>query len=190
MNYWETYHGTGRYGNVNPLDDFSTAEEFALNEFPVYILISFIFVGIGLLPGIVSTIIHKVNPHKHAEYTSKKMQTSILITIIFVVVALVFNPLFSMDVYFDDGLPDPTSKEDVWYVALNIVSQKLKAPSTAQFCRMSQGTITQSGDTWTIKGYVDAENSFGATLRNNFTVVITFTSDTKYTIDECSITAR
>ena len=48
-------------------------------------------------------------------------------------------------------------------------------------------TITCSDDTWTIKGYVDAQNSFGATLRNNFTVKITFTSSTKYTIDLCSI---
>ena len=90
-----------------------------------------------------------------------KHRTLIDILAIVIVACLICIPLLNskLDVYFDDGLPDPTSKEDVWYVALHIVSQNLKAPSTAQFCRMSQGTITQTGDTWTIKGYVDAENS-------------------------------
>ena len=190
MNFWSTYQGSGRSGNFGNVDDFSSAEDFAKNEAAVYPLIFLMFVGVGLLPGIVSAISHKVNPIKHTEYTHKKMSTSVLITIIFVVAALVFNPLFSLDLFFDDGLPDKASEEDVWYMAVGIVSDQLKAPSTAQFCRRHQGTITQDGDTWTIKGYVDAENSFGATLRNNFTVVITFTSETKYTIDECSITAR
>ena len=190
VNYWESYQGSDRGGNNGSISDFSTGADFAKNEQKIYVAIYLLFIGIGLLPGIVSTISHKFNPNKHSEYTPKKMRTSILITIIFVVVALVFNPLFSMDVYFDDGLPDKASEEDVWYVAVGIVRDQLKAPSTAQFCRRHQGTVTQDGDTWTIKGYVDAENSFGATLRNNFTVVITFTSETKYTIDECSITAR
>ena len=190
MNYWETYHGTGRYGNLNALDDFSTAKEFALGEFPVYLFISALFIIIGLLPGIVSAVFHKANPHKHLEHTPQKMRTSILITILFVVAALVFNPLFSLDVFFDNGLPDKANEEDVWYVAVSVVTDRLKAPATAEFCRMSQGTITKSGDTWTITGYVDAENSFGATLRNNFTVIITFTDNTRYTIDQCSITAR
>jgi hypothetical protein len=76
---------------------------------------------------------------------------------------------------------------DAVVVAEKVVKSKLKSPSTAEFCKHREYTITCSGDTWTIKGYVDAQNSFGATLRNNFTVKITFTSSTKYTIDLCSI---
>ena len=79
---------------------------------------------------------------------------------------------------------------DAWTAATDVVKNNLKAPSTAEFCSKSSATIEQHGNTWTIKGYVDAENSFGAKLRNDFTVVITFTSSTKYTIDECSITTR
>jgi len=76
---------------------------------------------------------------------------------------------------------------DAVAAAEKIVKSNLKSPSTAEFCKHKEYTITCSGDTWTIKGYVDAQNSFGATLRNNFTVKITFTSSTKYTIDLCSI---
>ena len=76
---------------------------------------------------------------------------------------------------------------DAWVVAQSIVSKQLKSPSTADFCRKSQATIVRSGNTWTVVGYVDAQNSFGATLRNEFTVRFTFFSDNQYTTELCSI---
>lgn len=79
---------------------------------------------------------------------------------------------------------------DAWSAAVSVVSGKLKSPSTAEFCSKSSATIKKVGDTWTVSGYVDAQNSFGATLRNDFTVKITFTSSTKYNIEQCDITAR
>lgn len=81
-------------------------------------------------------------------------------------------------------------KSDAWIAATDVVESKLKSPSTADFCRSSDATITRSGNTWTISGYVDAQNSFGATIRNNFTVKVTFTSKNNYTIDQCNIYAR
>ena len=78
-------------------------------------------------------------------------------------------------------------KFDAMVVAKNIVKNKLKSPSTASFCSTSDATISCSGNTWTVKGWVDAQNSFGATVRNNFTVKFTFSSDEKYTVDSCSI---
>lgn len=99
----------------------------------------------------------------------------------------------------DDTKKDKASTQDktpeitdtaVWIEVKDIVSDRLKSPSSAKFCTKSQATIKRSGDTWTVSGYVDADNSFGASIRNNFTVEITFTSDTDYTIDRCDITAR
>lgn len=81
-------------------------------------------------------------------------------------------------------------EHDAWTAAKDIVESNLKSPSTAEFCSFSSAAIQRDGNTWTITGYVDAQNSFGATLRNNFTVKITFTSSTKYTIEQCSITAK
>ena len=78
-------------------------------------------------------------------------------------------------------------KFDAFVAAKSVVKDNLKSPSTAKFCSTNDAAITRSGNTWTISGWVDAQNSFGATLRNNFTVKITFTSSNRYTINSCSI---
>ena len=85
--------------------------------------------------------------------------------------------------------------EDTWghdefdavVVAEKAVKNNLKSPSTAEFCSHKEYSITCSGDTWTVSGYVDAQNSFGATLRNDFTVKFTFENSERYTIDYCNI---
>ena len=79
------------------------------------------------------------------------------------------------------------SEASVYYKAQNIVKGKLKAPSTANFGSISETTISRNGNTWTISGWVDAQNSFGATIRSHYTVKITFTSKNNYTIDLCNI---
>ena len=52
---------------------------------------------------------------------------------------------------------------------------------------MNEGDISVSGNKWTVSGYVDAKNSFGTTLRNEYTVVIEFTNKDDYTIISCNI---
>ncbi len=61
--------------------------------------------------------------------------------------------------------------KDVWACAVDYVKTELKNPSSASFCKYSEATIsyTESTGIYTIKGYVDATNSFGATIRQNFT---------------------
>lgn len=79
---------------------------------------------------------------------------------------------------------------DAIVVAEKIVADKLKSPSTAKFCGNSDYTVTCSDNAWTVEGYVDAQNSFGAILRNDFVVKFTFISSDKYTIDSSDIVAR
>ena len=50
-------------------------------------------------------------------------------------------------------------KFDAFVIAKNIVNSNLKSPSTAKFCSTSDATITRSGNTWTVRGWVDAQNS-------------------------------
>ena len=76
---------------------------------------------------------------------------------------------------------------DAMAIAEKTVKDNLKAPSTAEFCKHKECSITCSGDTWTVSGYVDAQNSFGTFLRNDFTVKFTFESDERYTIEYCNI---
>ena len=79
-------------------------------------------------------------------------------------------------------------KYDAITIAEKVVKNKLKSPSTAKFCKSSEYTVSCVGNSWTVTGYVDAQNDFGATLRNNFTVKFTFSSSSQYTVDSCSIT--
>ena len=72
-------------------------------------------------------------------------------------------------------------------IAQDTVNQQLKSPSSAKYCSMKEANISRSGNTWTVSGWVDADNSFGASIRNKFTVTITFSSKDKYTVDSCSI---
>lgn len=79
-------------------------------------------------------------------------------------------------------------KYDAMVIAEKVVRSALKAPSTADFCSSSEYTVSCMGNTWTVKGYVDAQNSFGATLRSDFTVKFTFSDSSHYTVDSCNIT--
>lgn len=58
--------------------------------------------------------------------------------------------------------------------AEQVVKEKLKAPSTAKFSSWGETKITKIKDnTYLVKGYVDAQNGFGAMIRSNYSVEIT-----------------
>ncbi|SCW45281.1 hypothetical protein SAMN02910456_01184 [Ruminococcaceae bacterium YRB3002] len=78
-------------------------------------------------------------------------------------------------------------KFDAFVAAEDAVKSQLRAPSTADFCSVSEATISHSGNTWSVSGWVDADNAFGAHLRSNFSVRLTFDSSNKYTINSCNI---
>ncbi len=81
--------------------------------------------------------------------------------------------------------PEPPKDPNAWktednstmaYVMMqDFVKRGLKAPSTAKFPWMgdSQVIVARSKDqTYTVYGYVDAQNSFGALLRSEYTGVV------------------
>ncbi|GGS44747.1 hypothetical protein [Deinococcus knuensis] len=49
------------------------------------------------------------------------------------------------------------------------VKNQLKAPATAQFPGLTSDQVQVSGGRGTLRGVVDAQNSFGAMLRTGFT---------------------
>lgn len=81
---------------------------------------------------------------------------------------------------------DP-SESNVWSLAKRGVLDKLKAPSTAEFCDREDATIRKSGSVWTVEGYVDAQNDFGATIRNKFTVIVVENSEDNFSVSSVSI---
>lgn len=79
------------------------------------------------------------------------------------------------------------NKYDAITIAEKEVKAKLKSPSTAKFSSFSEISVTRSGNTWRVTGWVDAQNGFGATLRNSYTVKIEFASSDVYTVKECTV---
>lgn len=57
-------------------------------------------------------------------------------------------------------------------VCENFVEDRLRAPSTAEFPSTSDYDISGSGSVYTVRGYVDSENGFGAMIRSDWTCVV------------------
>ena len=58
------------------------------------------------------------------------------------------------------------------------VLNSLKSPSSASFAPYQELIITGSGDgPWTVKGWVDAQNSFGAKLRSQYSCAVQYSGD-------------
>jgi len=49
------------------------------------------------------------------------------------------------------------------------IEERLLSPSSAEFPWASDYAIAGTGNSYTVRGYVDAENAFGASLRRNWT---------------------
>lgn len=73
-------------------------------------------------------------------------------------------------------IENDSEEREAWVCAQNVVEQHLKSPSTADFCKYTEATITDLGNSkYKISGYVDSQNSFGAVVRSYFTVTLTLT---------------
>ena len=79
------------------------------------------------------------------------------------------------------------SETDAIVAAQMAVQDELKVPSSAKFSPSGETVVNADGDTWTVEGWVEAENSFGATVRNEYKVVITFLGKGQYTVDSVII---
>lgn len=59
---------------------------------------------------------------------------------------------------------------EAFTVAQIIVRDHLKAPGSALFCKASEASVSNDGDRYTVIGWVEAENSFGGSVRQTFLV--------------------
>ena len=66
-------------------------------------------------------------------------------------------------------LPPQDHKIEALSMCELFIKRRLKAPSTAAFSHVWDTTTTGSGDgPYQVSGYADAQNSFGAMLRNRY----------------------
>lgn len=80
-----------------------------------------------------------------------------------------------LDLPSSNPAPDVYRYEDAWRAATGFVAESLKAPSTARFPKMHEpkcGVAPFLDETWIARGYVDAQNSFGAQLRTDWEVIM------------------
>jgi len=66
---------------------------------------------------------------------------------------------------------------EAWSCAKAIVEDNLKSPSTAKFCSFTEASVRHIGNgEYMVVGWVDAQNGFGATVREDFVVTYTATA--------------
>lgn len=87
------------------------------------------------------------------------------------------------DAIFDLGGGESEAK----VMAETFVRKQLKSPSTADFpWHPDEYTATEiEKNVWRVSGYVDAQNSFGATIRTHWTVIIRYEGRDKWTLISC-----
>lgn len=77
--------------------------------------------------------------------------------------------------WFSRGDGDNAAANQAASACRDFVKDRLKTPSTAKF---SNEEWSKSGDRFTITAAVDAENSFGATVRSNYTCEVRLVGST------------
>lgn len=114
---------------------------------------------------------------KHAEKLEqvKKKQTGVGTTI--KVLLVILGILVVIYIISNGGngrssskpTPTPDWNYDSYYMCKEFITKYLKAPSTAEFQRYSEITVKSYGsETFGMRLYVDAENSFGAMIRGTY----------------------
>lgn len=103
----------------------------------------------------------------------KKIYTIITVAIIVLVSVFLFKACSEIDT------EDNYNTEGRAIVCAEMaVEDQLKSPSTAKFCPSYEMIATNlGGDNWKVTGYVDAQNSFGAEIREYWTVTFTLTEE-------------
>ncbi|MDD4805134.1 MAG: hypothetical protein PHN69_08405 [Candidatus Pacebacteria bacterium] len=103
------------------------------------------------------------------------------------------NTISQNDATTDSETVEDNEKGACWALAEDVVKSNLKSPSTAKF-PFSYGdegvSFSKTNGIYTVTGWVDAENSYGAKLRNNFTVTMTKSGsgdDAKFTSKSCNV---
>ncbi|HWR66407.1 MAG TPA: hypothetical protein VN364_09835 [Bellilinea sp.] len=118
-----------------------------------------------------------------APVAKKKMTAAGCAVLMFLTVGLLFAVIAALT---GGGAVSetPISKpESAWYACRQFTEDRLKAPKTADFERYNASKVTKYDyDEWKVSISVDAENSFGAMLRNEFNCHLQDKGDSWYLI--------
>lgn len=98
---------------------------------------------------------------KKKEATTEDKIAAVAVVLIGLGAVIYFN-------FFDTTPSKPADDSQMAFIECqHFVEDRLKAPSGAEFSSGFHGGLV-AANTYAIQSYVDAQNSFGAKLRNNF----------------------
>lgn len=93
----------------------------------------------------------------------------------------------------DIGSVVASDDKDFWMAvtaAQELVKDELKSPLTARFPVSADSyAVRRNGDNWEVAGYVDAQNGFGATIREHWVATFTMgdTGGTQYKVSDFKV---
>ena len=73
--------------------------------------------------------------------------------------------------------PSQAHETEAWHVAMRFVEKRLKAPSTAKFPNQWDNGVEikrTDNSTFSVSAFVDAENAFGARIRQHWSVTVRY----------------
>lgn len=132
-------------------------------------ILSIIFYFLAFV-AIVGSIGNRIKPNNpNQPVTKEQLKGSLIIGLIFLIIGYITWP--NQSVLVDKPETEDISKLDVdaYVMSEEFIKKQLKAPATADFPGGSDGRVKYLGDSvFYIDSYVDAQNSFGANLRSNY----------------------
>jgi len=88
----------------------------------------------------------------------------------------------------NSGSWDGADEYGAWVICEDFVKDRLKSPSSARFSGSLDTTRVDAGDeTWIIIGHVDAQNSFGAEIRNMYSCETKYVGNDRWTLVDLSM---
>lgn len=114
------------------------------------------------------------NIRKYTDEEKNRMTLNIIFFIVIVVIVLFMfrsciNRVSSID------------ELDAYVAAQMFIEKRLKAPNTADFQNYDSDNVRKiSENRYSVRGYVDAENSFGAKIRNQFSCQVEYIGDNEW----------
>ena len=110
--------------------------------------------------------------------TQKKATKGCLLLLSPIILLIVCGIFFS--IFPSKEAQERNIKSSVIVIAQEEVKGRLKSPSTAEFpWDPDNYIIKQNGNEYTVYSYVDAQNSFGAKIRNKYVAMFYYYPDTK-----------
>jgi hypothetical protein len=84
------------------------------------------------------------------------------------------------------GEPRPEHDDfAAYYMCKGFVTDRLRAPSTAEFGSFNDSRVSLVGDAkYAVSGHLDAQNGFGAMIRNRYDCTVQYEGSSRWTLDD------